>query len=126
MGSVWEAGGPMAQARFFERRPTSPRAITPVAAAADPVMVAVDPAMIADDYAGVLRAIVTARKRAGLSQEALSECCGLPDRYINKVECWPARGGRGLGGISLGLVLQALGYRLALIPIDAPRARRAA
>lgn len=74
-----------------------------------------------DDYDGLIRTIATRRRALGLSQLAVDQIAGLADGYTGKVEANVRR----LGMMSLGLILQALGLKLAPVPGEPPRIVRA-
>lgn len=73
------------------------------------------------DYDGLIAAIVHRRHALGLSQLAVDQIAGLADGYTGKVEANVRR----LGMMSLGLILQALGLKLAPVPGEPPRIVRA-
>lgn len=70
-------------------------------------------------YPELILALVARRRALGLSQEAVSEMAGVPDRYVNKIEA----NMRMLGPLSLPTVLGALRLTLFVEPRPAFRWR---
>lgn len=64
----------------------------------------------AGSYDEMVAALIEQRHAVGLSQLEVDERAGLPSGYTGKIEC----GRRRLGALSLSLMLQALGLRLAV------------
>jgi hypothetical protein len=91
-----------------------------------PVLVEVYPELVCDSYDGLVRALVALRHIRGFSQDQLEHITGLTRGHVGKLEVGPVKG-RGLGALSLALLLGGLRAKLVLIPIDdKPRARHAA
>lgn len=61
-------------------------------------------------YDQLRAAIAGRRKELGFAQRDFDQVTGLPDGYQGKLEC----GLRSVGGLSLGLVLEALGVELVM------------
>ena len=55
------------------------------------------------------------RYQLGVASRAMDDIAGLADGHVSKLEC----GTKTLGGMSLPLLLEAMGCRLALIADDA-------
>jgi hypothetical protein len=81
--------------------------------------VRIEPVAIFRDYHSLLATIRAERERQGLSNEALDDLAGLPDRLAQKIQAWPAAYARGMGAISQPLVMQALG--LAIMVVRVPK-----
>jgi hypothetical protein len=79
---------------------------------------------VADDYEVLLAAIRRRKDELGFSFAELDERSGLPDGYVSKL-LGPSRI-KNLGPLSLGLMLEILGLRLAVVAASAyaPRVRR--
>ena len=63
------------------------------------------------DYKGLVALLAARRRSLGWSQEAVNEIAGLQGGYLNKIEA----GIRGLGSMSLSVLLPTLGVELALV-----------
>lgn len=70
------------------------------------------------DYASLVRALTARRKALGMTQLDLDERAGFQDGYAGKLEIGYRPGGRTVGAVSLPLWLEALGVRLAVVPVD--------
>jgi hypothetical protein len=71
---------------------------------------------VIQDYAGFVDALVARRKALGFPQLETDERAGLQSGYVGKVEAWLAeKHGRGLGPMSLELLLGALGVGIILV-----------
>lgn len=78
---------------------------------------------MATNYGELIDLIVLRRKELGLSQIDLDDLSGLQSGYTGKIEAWRhPRAGRGLGAVSLPLVLETLGLRIALVAEEPPAA----
>lgn len=73
-----------------------------------------------DTYGDIVRHIADRRKEIGLTSLDVDYLAGLPDGYMSKLECYPARHHRSLGIVSLPLVFPVIGLRLGLAKIDLP------
>jgi transcriptional regulator with XRE-family HTH domain len=68
-------------------------------------------------YFDLIGTLVARRKALGMSQELLADCAGLADGYIAKLETPEhPKSGRGLGRVSLELILRSL--NLAIVVVD--------
>ena len=78
------------------------------------------------DYGGLIEALAERRRDLGMSQVDVDERAGFCDRYMSKVEAWQGKHGRGLGVLTLPLLLETLGVRLQLVTVEgAPVVRKA-
>jgi len=75
---------------------------------------------MADTYGDLVRQIASRRKELGLTSLDVDDLAGLPDGYVSKLECYPARHHRTLGIVSLPVLMQTLGLRLAVVKVDLP------
>lgn len=72
-------------------------------------------------YGELIDALVARRIELGLSQMVLDERTGLPSGYVGKLEAWLHKeSGRGIGPVSLPLILEALGLAIVLVRTDPP------
>jgi hypothetical protein len=62
----------------------------------------------------LIEALREERQAQGLSCDDVDHIAGLPDRYTNKIENWAKTGGRGIGLMSLPLLLRVLGLKLII------------
>ena len=82
--------------------------------------------MVTRDYQGLIAALRSRRMALGMSQIDVDYCAGLQENYTSKLEAWQSPSGRGLGALSLPLVLGALGLEMVIRPIQGPFTPRAA
>ena len=77
-------------------------------------------------YQGLIDALRARRESLGMSQLDLDYSAGFQENYTSKLEAWQSTSGRGLGTLSLPLILGALGLELVVRPIPGPFVPRAA
>lgn len=69
---------------------------------------------VARNYAELIAMLAEARRKIGVSQEAAGEWAGLPDRYLNSLECfnrvasWP----------TIETLLATFGLGIVLVEVD--------
>jgi hypothetical protein len=74
--------------------------------------------LIAQDYGELISAFVKRRKALGLTQADVDYRSGLQEGYTGKIESWQhPTSGRGLGALSLPLLMKALGVVLVVKPL---------
>lgn len=77
---------------------------------------------ICRDYGALMAALVARRNELGYTQMDLDARAGLQEGHSSKLENWQSgRYGRGLGALTLPLVLEALD--VALVIVEAPKGR---
>lgn len=70
------------------------------------------------EYGDLIEALRARRKALGISQLELDDRAGLSDGYTAKLEAWRNRRiGKGLGPVSLPLILEALGIGIVFVDI---------
>lgn len=70
------------------------------------------------DYGELIDALTARRYELGLTQADVDARAGFCDRYTSKIEGWRGKHGRGLGILTLPLLLQTLGVVLRLVPVE--------
>jgi len=70
-------------------------------------------AVIVHDYASLMQALRERRDELDLSYATIDDIAGLPGNYTSKLMTFPPM--RSLGKLSLGLILGALGLKLAVL-----------
>lgn len=76
------------------------------------------------NYGELIEAFTARRKELGLSQADVDARAGFADGYCAKVEAWRGKSGRGLGLITLPLLLETLGVTLEVVPSEQPKPGR--
>lgn len=80
---------------------------------------------VIQDYASLITAMQDKRKAKQLTLNQFDDLAGLQDGYMAKIEAWPSpKSGRGLGPLTLPLILEGLG--VVLIMADRPSNRASA
>lgn len=83
------------------------------------------PFRVIRDYGALVDAMVAQRHALGLSCMSLDARAGFHEGYANKLENWNKPYGRGIGPLTLGLWLEALGLAVVVVRVDDGRKVRA-
>ena len=82
--------------------------------------------LTARDYESLISAFRTRRLELGMTLLDLDHSAGFCHGHASKIEAWQSPTGRGLGALSLPLILGALGLEIVVRPVPGPFKPRAA